>query len=154
MNVVRAEVINRGLCRPASGSSLSVIRKTRFVANFGALGPSYLTCRSDKKSTYPSRRTQLQLVNKSPTGMCLSVGGYSSLRRFGLSRASEGGDQGVITGESWPRQTVDELIEIKNLGCIDDGRRLVQVCSLFDLRAGSALVPTSLQSPYCWETCE
>lgn len=37
VNVVRADVINRGLCSPASGSSSSVMRKTRFVADFGAL---------------------------------------------------------------------------------------------------------------------
>ncbi len=37
MRVVRAEVMSLGLCEPAKGSSLSVIRNTRFVADFGAL---------------------------------------------------------------------------------------------------------------------
>jgi hypothetical protein len=37
VRVVRAEVMSRGLCEPARGSSLSVMRNTRFVADFGAL---------------------------------------------------------------------------------------------------------------------
>ena len=97
VNVVRADVISRGLCRPARGSSSLVMRKTRFVADFGALRFllfKQLNVRQNAKSTYPSRKTQLQLVNKSPTGMCLSVGGYSSLRRSGLSCASESGGLG------------------------------------------------------------
>lgn len=37
VRVVRADVMSRGLCEPSRGSSLSVMRNTRFVADFGAL---------------------------------------------------------------------------------------------------------------------
>jgi hypothetical protein len=37
VNVVRAEVTSRELCELARGLSLSVMRNTRFVADFGAL---------------------------------------------------------------------------------------------------------------------
>src|SRR5712671_2534480 len=89
--VVRAEVMRRGLRESTRGSSLSVMRNTRFVAGIGVIQNVLLNTTQGRCwcSQYPSRRTQLQLVNRSPTGICLSVEGYSTLRRPGSSCASK-----------------------------------------------------------------
>ncbi len=56
--------------------------------------------------------------------------------------------EGFHGREAEQRQTVDELIEIEDLGCVDNGRRLVHVGPFLDICTGTTLVPPSLRSPY------
>ncbi len=53
MRVVRAEVMSRGLCEPTRGSSSSVMRNTRFVADFGALLGELITTLRRERLTAP-----------------------------------------------------------------------------------------------------
>lgn len=65
------------------------MRNTRFIAVFGdliCLDQSNVV--PHMKQTYPSRMTQLQLVNTSPNGACPFRGGNWVLRYSGLERAS------------------------------------------------------------------